>query len=89
MALYSVGEEVRLLVCLLGLCVCWQTLQMLWCVLILRQTPLPASKLPGYTVATLAASMGINFGGKSCVTVYSNNRMMEVELKTGRYTQFY
>ena len=55
--------------------------------MILRQTPLPASKLPGYTVATLA-SMGINFGGKSCVTVYSNNRMMEVELKTGRYTQF-
>lgn len=46
-----------------------------------------ASKLPGYTEATMD-SMGINFDGKTCVMVYSNNRMIEVDLKTGRYKQF-
>jgi len=45
------------------------------------------SKLPGYTEATLA-SLGLSFDSKTCVLVYSNNRMMEVDLKTGRYTQF-
>ena len=44
-----------------------------------------ASKLPGYTKATMD-SMGINFG-ETCVMVYSNNRMIEVNLKTGRYKQ--
>ena len=38
-----------------------------------------ASKLPGYTKATMD-SMGINFG-ETCVMVYSNNRMIEVNLK--------
>ena len=35
-----------------------------------------------------AASLGMDFEGKTCVMVYSNNKIMEVDLKTGRYTQF-
>jgi len=123
MALYSVGEEVRLLVCprdgginvysvsgegvslvytatsaelsLTGgiaklshtgtVCVMADFADAVVCLDL--ETHSLASKLPGYTEATLA-SMGINFDGKTCVMVYSNNRMMEVDLKTGRYTQF-
>lgn len=123
MVLYSVGEEVRLLVCprdgginvysvsdegvsllhsatsselsLAGgiaklshtgtVCVLADFTDAVVCLDL--ETHSLASKLPGYTEATLA-SMGINFDGKTCVMVYSNNRMMEVDLKTGRYTQF-
>jgi len=45
------------------------------------------SKLPGYSEAPLA-TIGINFDLKTCVMVYSNNKIMEIDLKTGRYTQF-
>jgi len=123
LALYSVGEEVRLLVCPRGggvnvYSVSSDSVSLLHtatttqlslkggiakvcvsgtvCVLadyedtavcLDLKTNSLLSKLPGYTEASLA-SLGMDFEGKTCVMVYSNNKIMEVNLKTGRYTQF-
>ena len=44
-------------------------------------------KIPGYNEAMISA-LGVSPDGKYCVMVYSNNKVMEVDLLAGRYTQF-
>ena len=45
------------------------------------------SKFPGYTDANISA-LSISPNSKTCVVSYSNNKLVEIDVKNGKYTRF-
>merc|ERR550525_487830 len=45
------------------------------------------SRFPGYTEATIS-SMGLSPDSKTCFMSYSNNKVVEVDVKSGKFTKF-
>merc|ERR1712025_831123 len=45
------------------------------------------SKFPGYTDANISA-LSISPNSKTCVVSYSNNKLVEVDVKSGKFTKF-
>ena len=45
------------------------------------------SKFPGYTEANISA-VGVSPSSKTCFIAYSNNKLVEVDIKSGKFTKF-
>ena len=50
--------------------------------------PPPVSRLASYSHTANISALSVNPDSRACVVTYSNNRVMELNLNTGKYTQF-
>ena len=50
--------------------------------------PPPVSRLASYSHTANISALSVSPDSRACVVTYSNNRVMELSLNTGKYTQF-